>query len=214
MPKILGLVGFIGSGKGTVAKILSEKYNFRQDSFASTLKDVCASVFGWPRELLEGDTTESRIWRDQTDEWWANKLNIKNFTPRYALQNIGTDIFRNHFNEDIWFHTMENRLRKNNEQDIIVSDIRFPNEIKFIQQYNGHLIRVKRGPDPQWYQIAVGANKGSIMSKAMMDTEYKNIHQSEWAWAGCKISYEILNNSSLDNLEIQIDEIIKNLGPK
>ena len=67
--KIIGLVGLIGSGKGTVADYLVAKHQFRNISFANHLKDAVAAVFGWPRNLLEGDTEYSRKWRDEIDEW-------------------------------------------------------------------------------------------------------------------------------------------------
>ena len=59
---IIGVVGFIGSGKGTVADILQNDYGYQKISFADSLKDTVASVFSWPRELLEGDTDVSRMW--------------------------------------------------------------------------------------------------------------------------------------------------------
>ena len=55
---IIGLVGFIGSGKDTVASRFIS-YGCVKDSFAAPLKDACAAIFGWPRELLEGDTVDS-----------------------------------------------------------------------------------------------------------------------------------------------------------
>ena len=71
---IVGLLGYIGSGKGTVSSVLVNEYGFRQDSFASTLKDACSAIFGWERHMLEGDTKESREWREQVDPWWEEKL--------------------------------------------------------------------------------------------------------------------------------------------
>ena len=133
---IIGLLGFIGSGKGTVANILQQEYNFKPDSFASSLKDACAAIFDWPRDLLEGDTVESRAWREVTDDWWAQKLGIPDFTPRLALQLIGTDSLRNYFHQDIWFLTLQNRLRKNPDANVVISDVRFPNEVKMVKEIN------------------------------------------------------------------------------
>ena len=48
---IIGLVGLIGSGKGTVANMFVER-GCIEDSFAAPLKDLSASIFGWPRELM------------------------------------------------------------------------------------------------------------------------------------------------------------------
>ena len=61
---IIGLVGFIGAGKTTVANILHEEHNFHKLAFSDTLKDVVSSIFGWDRELLSGDSVESREYRE------------------------------------------------------------------------------------------------------------------------------------------------------
>ena len=94
---IIGLVGWIGSGKNTVADILATQHSYKKDSFAAPLKDATANIFNWPRKTLEGDTDHSRHFRECVDPYWANKLQIKNFTPRLALQIVGTELFREHF---------------------------------------------------------------------------------------------------------------------
>ena len=98
---IIGFVGFIGSGKDTAADYLVNFHGFRRDSFANTLKDAVAAVFGWDRTLLEGRTSESREWRDQIDFWWSNRLG-KQVTPRWVLQYWGTEVLRNHFHDDFF----------------------------------------------------------------------------------------------------------------
>ena len=211
MTKIVGLVGLINSGKGTVASQLVNEYNFRQDSFATSLKDACSLLFDWPRNLLEGDTTESREWREIVDPWWAEKLNMPNFTPRYALQIIGTDALRDNFNEDIWFLTLQNRIRKNPTQHVVISDVRFPNEIKFIQEQGGTLIRINRGPVPVWYETALMANKGNSIAREVMKKTYSDAHFSEWAWIGSKIDYELNNDSTIENLHTQISDVLNKI---
>ena len=62
---LIGVVGLIGSGKGTVSDRLEQKHNFRKDSFAKSLKDAVSSMFNWDREMLEGKTDESRAWREK-----------------------------------------------------------------------------------------------------------------------------------------------------
>ena len=68
---IVGIVGFIGSGKDTAAEYLENEHNFKKESFAASLKDAVSNVFGWDRDLVEGQTEKSREWRNQVDEWWA-----------------------------------------------------------------------------------------------------------------------------------------------
>ena len=89
---IIAICGLIGSGKDTTADYLVNIHQFRRDSFARTLKDAVAVVFGWDRELLEGRTKESRAWREQVDAWWATRLGIPDLTPRWVLQNWGTEV--------------------------------------------------------------------------------------------------------------------------
>ena len=43
---IVGLVGFIGAGKGTIADLLVERHNFIKESYANSLKDACSIIFG------------------------------------------------------------------------------------------------------------------------------------------------------------------------
>jgi len=211
MGKIIGLLGFINSGKGTVASHLVNKYNFRHDSFASSLKDACSVMFDWPRDLLEGDTQESREYREKVDTWWSEKLGISDFSPRLALQLVGTDVLRNNFNQDLWFLTLQNRIRKNPYQHVVISDVRFPNEVKFIQEQDGILIRVNRGPMPIWYETAVMANNGNSIAREIMVKTYSSTHFSEWAWAGSKINYEINNDNTVEFLQKQVKEIIENI---
>lgn len=208
---IFGISGLIGCGKSTVATILTEKYNFKKDSFAVSLKDACAAMFDWPRHLIEGDTLESREWREIPDLWWSKKLNIPNFTPRLALQLIGTDSLRSHFNPDIWFLTLENRIRKHPEQHVVISDVRFSNEVSFIKEQGGVLVKVSRGPTPPWYETAIMANNGNSIAREIMATAYSSAHASEWSWVGSKFDYEIDNDGTLDDLRIQVDSILSKI---
>ena len=132
---ILGVTGFIGSGKDTVADYLCTFHGYKRISFAASLKDAIASIFGWDRELLEGTTKSSREWREQIDPWWSERLG-KEITPRYVLQYWGTEVCRNGFHSDIWVASVENKLRKSTD-NIVITDCRFANEILAIKNAGG-----------------------------------------------------------------------------
>jgi hypothetical protein len=208
---IIGFVGFIGSGKDTAADYLVNFHGFRRDSFANTLKDAVACVFGWDRTLLEGRTKEAREWREQVDTWWAERLNMPGLTPRLMLQLWGTEVCRNGFHDDIWIASLENKMRKTSD-NIVISDVRFPNEIKAIHNAGGIVVRIKRGDDPEWYDAAVSANSGpngnSTWSLSKAKLAQLKIHASETAWVGGNIDSTIYNDTTIDALFDQIAKLL------
>jgi hypothetical protein len=204
---IIGICGFIGSGKDTVADYLVNFHEFRRESFASTLKDAVASVFGWDRTMLEGRTKEAREWREQVDPWWAERLSMPTLTPRWVLQYWGTEVCRKSFHDDIWIASLENKLR-NSKDDVVISDCRFPNEIQSIKNAGGMIIWVKRGKLPDWYDTALGANDGILPDQELL--KKLKIHASETAWVGTEFDSELENNSSIDELYLKIESLVKN----
>jgi len=204
---IIGIVGFIGSGKDTVAKMFVER-GCRQDSFAAPLKDMCSTVFGWPRDLVEGDTVESRDFRETPDLYWSNRLGVPNFTPRLALQLMGTEVMRNHFHEDIWLSSLEYRIMQLEKTApcTVISDARFTNELDLIKGMDGKIIWVQRGELPEWFETASKAST-NVVSRRLMETTYKDVHESEWNWAGYPCDYTINNNGTLQDLQHQVDNI-------
>lgn len=199
---ILGIVGFIGSGKGTVGDLLEQK-GFKKDSFAAPLKDAVSCIFNWPRELLEGDTEVSRNWRETPDLFWSEKFE-RLFSPRLALQLMGTEAGRNIFHEDVWVLAMINRVKNSN---VVITDVRFKNEIQYIQNNGGHVIRIKRGPEPNWFNLAVRANSGlDVYREQMLGLK---IHPSEWDWIGCEFDYTIENDDDIQCLDKKVGLMLK-----
>lgn len=206
---IIGVVGFIGSGKGTAADLLIENYDFTKLSFADAVKDATAAIFGWPRPLLEGDTDESRNFREQPDPFWSDKFK-RDVTPRAMLQIMGTEAGRDIFHKDLWIYALEKKLGM--YKNVVIPDVRFPNEIKFIHDNGGFVVRVKRGDDPEWFDTAHAANNPTFNHSPeacdLMVDKYK-IHYSEWAWVGQIMDYELDNNGPMSMLKANIDHMIK-----
>jgi hypothetical protein len=207
---LVALVGFKGSGKDTAGRFLVDNYGYKTFSFAESLKDALASIFCWDRELLSGDTLQSREWRETVDPWWSAKLNIPNFTPRLAMQLVGTNVFRQHFNPDIWILNIERKLSLlPSNSNVVLCDGRFPNELNLGRQFEGRVVRIKRGPEPIWYDVAKEANEidpfdFTVQTKACiardrMEKEFQ-VHESEWAWIGQKLDVTIENDASIERL--------------
>ena len=213
---VIALVGFAGSGKDTAASHLVDNYNFIPFSFAESLKDTLATVFCWDRELLSGSTHESRKWRETPDEWWGKKLGISDFTPRKALQLIGTDLFRKHFDPDIWILNIERKITLLPENSLVIlTDGRFPNELSLIRRFGGKIIRIKRGEEPIWFETALVANGFGNPDDAKWAERQMNdvfsVHKSEWAWIGQSLDHVIINNADINALQKETERYWSNI---
>jgi dephospho-CoA kinase len=182
---IIGLCGNQGSGKDTVGNILVSEYGFIKLSFATALKDVASILFSWPRDLLEGATQESRAWRETTNEYWSNKMGIEGFTPRKALQFIGTDLLRNQLYTDIWIDIIENKINMIFQSDpqakIVITDCRFTNELNLIRKF-----------------------KHTLIMKILRTNHIASQHSSETESLNYKFDITLENDSSLENLKTAV----------
>ena len=201
MRKIIGLLGFIGSGKNTVGDLFA-KSDLVHEAFAKPLKDATAAIFGWPRDFLEGDTPHSRQWREERDDWWSKKLD-RDIVPRNILQHFGTEHFRNHFHPDIWILSLIRRIETQPDTDFVITDTRFPNEIETIRQLGGKIVLVERGEKPAWYDMALAYNRNPNAGLPKPD-----VHFSEWAWIGSEIDYTIKNDGTMVELIESVEKTI------
>jgi hypothetical protein len=183
---IIGLVGFIGAGKGTVRDILVREHGYHGFAFADALKDAVATIFTWPRGLLEGDSNASRAFRERVDPWWSHKLGYE-VTPRLILQKMGTEACRHGIADNIWIAALEKRIH--GYEDVVISDCRFPNELDFVRSAGGVIVRVKRGEEPSL-------------------EEQMKMHISETAWNSVVPDYVIDNDGTLQELKDKIKLVL------
>lgn len=171
-------------GKDTVCDYLVKKYRFKKDCFAYSLKEgIGRKVFGFNYEQLCGNL------KNTIDPFWER-------TPREILQKVGTDLFRNCFDEDIWVKTLQKRLEiiNYNKNDICISDLRMLNEAKALKKLGAILIKINR---------VIDFNEKIDMHQSEIDLLYFN----DW-------DYVIYNNTTFDNLYKQIDIIMKDIKEK
>ena len=209
---ILGIVGFAGSGKDTCGAFL-EELGWVRESFAKPVKDAVAAIFGWDRELLEGKTPESRAWREKPDNVWSYHFG-RPFSPRDALQKMGTEVGRDVYHPDVWVASLVERIFNDHIQktkNFVITDVRFPNEIKTINENGGKVIRVKRGPDPLWYDYAAIWNNIKDPDNTLsIPTMLTNIHPSERVWIGNPgISETLENDGTLEELKTKLLQIVQ-----
>ena len=186
---IIGLVGYIGSGKGTVGDILVRDHQYTKFAFADALKDAVSTMFMWPRGLLEGDSNASRTFRERVDPWWSMKLGYE-VTPRLILQKFGTEACRHGIADNIWIAALEKRMQ--GYEDVVISDVRFPNEIDFVRSVGGVIVRVRRGEDPS-------------------PEELSKMHISETAWNAFPPDYTVHNDKDIEGLKGCVGTLLTSL---
>lgn len=205
-------MGFKGSGKDTVGKHLVRAHGFKSTSFAKPLKQSLAALMDWPEKDLEGITEHSRTWRETPDSWWSDQLG-REVSPRQLMQQFGTEIIRKRMHDDFWVMRTR-KLLEHTPHDWVITDVRFPNEIKMIQHMGGVLWRVQREPDPDWCARAAWINKQPAWISRMLmwlDPELKQIHASERAWLGSPMDHVLQNVSTKADLHVQVDQLMSQL---
>ena len=148
--------------------------------------------------MLEGTTQSSREWREEVDEWWAKRLDMPQLTPRWVLQYWGTEVGRRSFHNDIWVSAVENQLR-NIQDDVVITDCRFKNEVDAIKNAGGTTIRVERGDYPKWIVDAVDYNH-TRNPQALARLTDLNVHASEFSSVGLNYDHTIKNDGTIDEL--------------
>ena len=200
---IIGLSGLAGSGKDSCANIIIKNHeNWVKTSFAKAMKDAVAGMYGLPRELLEGDTKESRDWREQPNEFWSSKLGAE-ITPRKILQTFGTQLVRTHVNENFWVYRLEYELEKleSEGKNVLITDVRFPNEAEMIKEHGGQIWHVFCGEIPEWFILY--RDHGIVPA---------GIHESEYKWAATTPDNVIHpSKKGLDLLEQMVEYTYKKL---
>lgn len=191
MKKIIALTGQAGSGKDTLAMfVIEEAANLAGEkwvklSFATHLKDVVSLLFNMDRQMLEGVTPEDREKREQPDPFWSEKMG-KPFTPRYALQYVGTNLLRNQLHKDIWVNCLEKKIEQT-DANILITDVRFKNEIQMLRNKKAMFVRMEFEKKPYYWDVACKNNLFEPMTeeeRRKFKEVSESVHLSEIDWIG------------------------------
>ena len=140
--KLIGLTGRAGSGKDTAADYLVQNYGFVKYSFAGPLKEML-KVIG-----VDCDNRDTK----------ERKHPVFGVSPRRMAQTLGTEWMRECIHGSGWVlladQFIKTQIELNNLDDvpqvkgIVISDVRFENEARFIRSKNGMIIHVVRDTAP------------------------------------------------------------------
>ena len=133
MTILIGLTGYARSGKSTVARILRERDDFAEASFAAPIREMACAILGVNLARLDEIKSEPQA-----------VLGGK--TPRYLMQTLGTEWGREMIDPDLWVKACMARVAGSRRygNPVVISDVRFPNEAEAIRKARGVIWRVVR----------------------------------------------------------------------
>lgn len=179
---IIGFAGKKFSGKDTCASICSNyltslSFSCVSFSFAYPLKEACKILFNFTDSQLADN-------KEFNDDYW-------NITPRKILQYVGTDLFRNQLSniipnikDNFWIYNMDLRIKNCNSDYVIITDVRFKNELEFIKNNNGMVIFIERN---------ISNNDNHVSENSIKKSD---------------CDYVVSNNTNIDELKKNISNFI------
>jgi hypothetical protein len=149
--KIIGLSAKAGGGKDTAGDLIMESleekgYTTTRISFANPLKDICTLLFGWDRARLQSDADfkESSLLDDGSPDPACEMLGM---SRREVMQLLGTEAMRRGLHSEIWIIAMKLAIQRGDYDHYnygLLTDCRFINELQFVRDLDGTLIRIDR----------------------------------------------------------------------
>lgn len=182
---LIGLCGYAGAGKDTAALVMRDELSFQRIAFADPIKGALLALDPW----VPGPEPEQfiRLSEFAKDRPWSE---IKGYPEVLRLMQIlGTEVGRNLFDPDIWVKLAKRQLESMlSVGDVVVTDVRFPNEARLIRGYGGILVRITR---PQYGPV--------------------NEHLSDRASEHWAYDHHIENDKDLAHLKQSIRELVLEL---
>lgn len=134
MSRLIGIAGRAGSGKDTAGAHLVENHGFQQYAFADPIRAMLGALGAFPAgDLINRDTKEVVI-------DWLGK------SPRQMAQTLGTEWGRELVHPQLWILMAQRRwdAAKAAGQSLVITDVRFENEVSWIKAQGGVVIYLDR----------------------------------------------------------------------
>lgn len=173
---IIGLSGYSKSGKDEVAKILVRQ-GYTRIGIADGVKDFLYDLNPTVTHPESGLRWSLRLLVDS--KGWEL---VKDYPEVRGLLQRTATATREWLGEDVWINVLEGKF--NAIDNVVVPDVRYPNELEWIKNQDGLVWKVTR------------PNLGP-----------RNDHESETALEGYFFEAYITNSRGLDYLERQVAEV-------
>jgi hypothetical protein len=174
---IIGLSGYARSGKDTVAELLCLNYGYKRVSFADPMREALLRL-----NPVIGHEPLAHLVNDYG--WDVAKSKDE---ARRLLQVFGTEVGREMFGGNFWIDQAFKQIDP--AANVVIADVRFPNEADAIKARGGQVIRVNR-----------------------KDITAVNRHVSEHAMDNYMFNHVIYNDGTLDDLADEVFMLVKELN--
>ena len=214
------IAGKMGYGKDYVGNLIKNSFsNIEKISFADSLKEEVENIINLTRNnsSLEHIAYEMNVSKDEIKPLYIamiafkdiNELTVKkkNSTIRFMLQYWGTDVRRKN-NENYWVQKTVNKILEINKLGnvALITDGRFPNELKGVSELNGITIQLDISKEKQIENLL---NRDGILP----NKEAFN-HPSETSYLEYKDFDLILTEDVLSDNDLILSEIKKTIDSK
>jgi dephospho-CoA kinase len=198
---LIGINGALGAGKDTAGAYFVSAYGFNRIAFADLLKESAGALFGidpdrW-NEWKNDSSMEVLIQRNLSSEIGKAKLYGKEppvslphvrLTVREFLQRYGTEAHRDVFGYDFWIDQALMPYDDHVLENVVVTDVRFENEIEAVKKRGGYMMKVVR---PE-----TGGDS----------------HISERLFPNSMFDFVIHNDRTIQELYDRLDEVMQSLS--
>lgn len=180
---IIGLAGYAQSGKDEVARILVEEYGFTRVAFADKIRELAYELNPIVEGYEEYDLIQPVYLREWVDEKGWDRAKVKEPEIRRILQNLGV-AGRKVFGDNHWI--VEAYKGMDLDTNYVITDVRFKNEMEWVQAFNGNVWRIIR------------PGVGPV-----------NDHISETELDSHEVDTKILNTGTLDDLRSIVRDLME-----
>ena len=163
-----------------ISQLLESFHPCKIYAFADVLKEFAVDVLGLEYDQVYGTNKEKN---SPTHLLWENMPTGNNkgpMTGREVLQYFGSDICRKMY-ENIWFDACIRRIRKDNPELALISDVRFSNEISGVQKEGGIVFGLPRdivnGKDTHSSEQVDLSLCNYVLPKGNIDTTTKTLYK-------------------------------------
>jgi hypothetical protein len=146
MRTVIGLTGFAGAGKDEAANALINERGFVKVSFAEPMRTAMAALNPYVGTRFHADgVTELMRYREVAFKYGYDDAKRRFPEIRELMQKLGTEVGRGLFGENFWVGQAKRLIDSLPDGvQVVITDVRFPNELEMLRSYYGLMVRVER----------------------------------------------------------------------